>query len=309
MSDFTKLGSAGSWSAKATPALVVDANGNVWVAAMKKDGRLFARYFDGVWRSWREVAPGVTWSTDAGISMDARNNGAVTLVGVSSTGTLYHATGNRSGSSSAWTGVVRHGVADSWSTTSPPAIAVSGSKIQIGVIKANGDAYTQLYDGGWKPFRPHGTWSWAPDTGMSLTSRADGNVSMALVTAEGTLMHRTGLGHIWTGFTQHGIADSWSTQSTPNMVVDGESRLWITHVKAGGGLYTSYYDNGWQPFTKHGTSDEPWSVHGGVSIAARSNGQVTLFGASADGDLYHFTGGPGGWTGLTQHGVAESWAG
>lgn len=304
-SSYTQLGAAGSWTTDGSPALTVDNAGRVWVAITKASGTTYVRFHEnGIWNSWEQVGGTNAWSSEAGLALVPRPNGTVMLAGVSSGGTLWHSTGSPNG----FANVYQHGAANSWSTTGPPALAVDNAgRLWIAAVKQNGNLYTRYFDGSWSSFGRRGAPGvWAPDAGVSMTARSNGNVSFVAVDSVGSLFHATGNPTNWTGVVQHGVTGSWSTTATPE-ILQGDGELWIGAVKQNGTMYLRRHDGSSWLFSKQGINNF-WSSDAGLSLINRSNGQVTLFSVTANGTLYNITGNVGSWTGLSRHGVPSSWA-
>ncbi len=198
------------WSVTATPGLAVDTGGNLWLGGVKQNGYAYTRYHNGTsWSSFTQHGNPGHWAPDVGMVMEPRTDGNMSFAVVSSGGTLYHRTGN----TSSWVGFYQHGVSNSWSTTASPDLLAFGNEFWISAVKQNGTLYTRAYaNGGWNPFVKHGVNNqWSSDSGVTLTDRSNGQVSMFSVTESGTLYHVTGddTGS-WTGLYQHGVSNSWA---------------------------------------------------------------------------------------------------
>ena len=207
----TRLGKTDAWSPKAAPAITVDAEDRVRVAAVARDGRLQVAYTDasdGTWSSPRTL--GEDFATGASPSIVTTGNDWVRVIAVTAEGDLteFHSSGRT------WSKAERLGDAGTYSAYASPAVHtdLAGRTWVAAVTRTgslmwattgfSGETFTQMAFADLE--------SWEPFTSPRLTGDAKGRTWLIATTA---------LGKVTARHTTNGVG-AWSKakQVTPKRV-------------------------------------------------------------------------------------------
>jgi hypothetical protein len=281
----TKVSHNTGWSPNSSPAIIMDTSDNVWLAAVKTNGNLYAKYLSGSWQAAVLVDSNV--SINAGVDMTQRSNGNVSLAYVRQDEYMKYANGNTSG----WT-VGGAQFSSGWSTSSTPAIAerTTGSLIMSGV-RTNGHLY--LWTVGNPSVKHLDDYAgFSTDGGVDLVARSNGHMTLVAIDDGGDFWHRTF--NMTTNNTSsgaiHGIGN-WSLNHRPSVALDSDDHLWIAAIKSNGDAYAYESTSSWSSALSLGSSFEE---NAGLSLAPRSAGSVSVASASDSSVVQHQT-----WNGST----------
>ena len=167
----------------ANVGVAVSAEDDLWLAAVRDDGRLFTRQnAGGSWRGF-ELHGSPTWAPDAAPSIST-GGGDVIYAAVKDDGRLFS---RAHPASSDWQRFVQHG-RDSW-TGGEIVMNANGDSALIGV-KEFGALYTRLHQGAWGSWTEHGLRNWSAGARPAV-SLSETNARLLAVKTAGNLYTRT----------------------------------------------------------------------------------------------------------------------
>jgi hypothetical protein len=182
------------------------------------------------------------------------------------------------------------------------AVAEDGSVWLVGV-KEDGHAFARRYSGGWGGWTELGSGAWSTVAPPSVTPRADGGITVAMVKANGTLYTRNWTPREgWSAFSVQG-SGSWAMADIAT-AEDGD--LWLLAVKRDGRAYIrrGVPGSGWNAFSSQGggfDADVP------PAITHRPGNGITWAMVSSAGSLYTRNWSSGAWSTMMLHG-SGNWA-
>jgi surface antigen len=272
------LGARGAWSTLAAPTTTVDDDGQVWLAAVTRDGRIRTSHstLRGGWTRLEtldrtDAAP----TSSPALVPDGRRG--VRLLSVTADGDLVQVRRTQQG----WARPLRMGAPGSWSTHSAVTTAVdSDGRTWLAAVTTDGRLLLRSTtpDGkGWHKFRTVGGASWSQTSSPALDSARDG-LWLHAVTDRGALhVFRVRAGG--TDISAHRVfSGSWSPYSSPAVAVDEQDRTWLAAVTMDGRVLVRHRTReGWTPLRDLGRADELTSP----ALDPRSNGRVLLSATTA----------------------------
>jgi surface antigen len=267
------LGVRGAWSTLAAPTTTVDDDGQVWLAAVTRDGRIRTSHstLRGGWTRLQTVdridaAP----TSSPALVPDGRRG--VRVLTVTTGGDLVQVRRTQQG----WGRPLRMGAPGSWSTHSAVTTAVdSDGRTWLAAVTTDGRLLlrsTTPTGKGWHKFLTVGGTSWSQTSSPALDSARDG-LWLHAVTDRGELhVFRIRPGD--TDISAHRVfAGAWSPYSSPAVAVDEQDRTWLAAVTMDGRVLVRHRTHeGWTPLRELGRADELTSP----ALDPRSNGRVLL---------------------------------
>ena len=273
-----RLGSEGTWTSDAAPAVTTDATGRTWVAAVSSTGTLFTAHTIGESRWSRPRPLGSGWSTTSSPALAADASGRLHLLAVTADGTLAE----RVTTDLRWRRGARMGVPGTWAThTSPVVTTTPHGRLWLAAVTRHGTLETrhQIPSGRWGRFDTLGH-DWSISSTPALAGTDNGRLWLAAVTSRGELSLRstTGTGD-WRAVASDD--DRWSPYSSPALAADSAGRMWLAAEHLDGRVVvraTRPHTTQWQPGTALGFAAETASTAvaplavGGVRVGALTSG-------------------------------------
>jgi uncharacterized protein YkwD len=196
----------GAWSgatvhgARGWASVDVDiaADGDIWFAGIKHDGRLYLRKHLGAgWSGFAQMgAP--TWSAKAPPSVAARSNGVI-FAAVKQDGRLY----TREQKNNTWARWVRQGIS-SWS--SADIDMTENGHVWLAAVKNWGRLYTheRTPSGTWRAWGTQGASTWSTNASPSISVANSSAPVFVAVKANGILYQRAGSASGWSPWMRLG---------------------------------------------------------------------------------------------------------
>src|SRR5262245_14578786 len=269
----------GAWSHTASPSVVTDLSGRVWVDGVTSDGRVLAGHVSSATGRLvvRTVATGSAVTASPVLAMDA--GGGVRLFNVTASGTLLerHTLGPRADD---WSRPHRLGRPGSWSTQAAPAVAVDPrGRTYLAAVTRGGGLQSQhtVGHGRWSGFHPVDDRTWSVTSTPALVAADDGKVWLATVDDRGglTVRHTDARGGRWPAGTS--LVGPWSPYASPALAVDRRGRTWLSAVGEDGQVVVRSAKAGsptWRP--ARGLPPVPPSLTVSPTLAAAPDGGVLL---------------------------------
>jgi surface antigen len=270
----------GAWSPHASPSVVTDLNGRVWVAGVTPDGRVLTAHVSpatGRLGPARLVATGSATTSSPVLTTEA--DGGVRLFTVTATGTLLerHTLGPRA---DRWSHPFRMGRPGSWSTQSAPAVATDPrGRIYLAAVTRGGGLQSQhtVGHGRWSGFHPVDDRTWSVTSSPALAAADDGKVWLATIDDRGglTVRHTDPQGGRWPAGTS--LVGPWSPYASPSLAVDRSGRTWLGAVGEDGQVVVRSAKAGtptWRP--ARGLPHVPPAVTSSPTLAATPDGGVLI---------------------------------
>ena len=272
------LGVHGVWSTLAAPTTAVDDDGQVWLAAVTRDGRIRTTHstLRGDWTPLRTVerVPAAPTSSPA-LVPDGRRG--VRLLTVTAGGDLVQVRRTANG----WGRPLRMGAPGSWSTHAAVTTALDiKNRTWLAAVTTDGRLllrHTAPRGTGWHAFVTVGDGSWSRTSSPALDTGRYG-LWLHAVTSRGELhLFRVRPGD--TEISLHRVfSGSWSPYSSPAVAVDEQDRTWFAGVTMDGQVLVRHRTRaGWTPLRQLGRADTLTSP----ALAPRSNGRVLLSATTA----------------------------
>ncbi|MEX1140721.1 MAG: hypothetical protein WEB79_00205, partial [Thermoleophilaceae bacterium] len=161
--EFVRMGQAGSWAPGEEPDIAAGPSGQLVLAVVKKDGRLFTRTgaIGSGWSDFHQQGSG-GWAT---ASITVGSDGRYRLLATKKSGDLYYRIGTPGYE------FVRMGQAGSWAPGEEPDIAAGPSgQLVLAVVKKDGRLFTRTgaIGSGWNDFHQQGqTGGWSTTSASS----------------------------------------------------------------------------------------------------------------------------------------------
>lgn len=198
------------------------------------------------------------------------NNGDIWMAGINIDGELYSQ--KYTASTGIWASPTLH--SSGWAPNSSPAITMDANgKVWLAAVKSAGTLYARYFDTGWNSWVQVDT-GVSPNAGLNLVARRNGNtnVSMAYVKSNGNVYHATGNTSNWV--TGVHFSGSWSTTSTPGIIVDETDKLWMAAIKNYGHLYVWKVTSSGDDLHDYDVTDI--STNSGIDMVARPNNVFSM---------------------------------
>jgi surface antigen len=235
----TRVGAAGSWSADASPSILTDGQGRVWLAGVSTTGTVRTTHTSARSAAFSRPRRALAGSTTSSPALALDGQGGVRVLAVTGLGTLdeRHTVSARS---DRWSPTHRLGLRGSWSTHAAPATATDvRGRLWVAAVSRHGHLLTQhtSHDGHrWSGFRAVDRHVWSITSTPALADGPDGRLWLASVGGRGRLvLRRTGpSSDRWQ--TGERLAGVWSPYSSPALSTDRSGRTWLAAVGTDGEL-------------------------------------------------------------------------
>jgi hypothetical protein len=234
----------------------------------------------------------------SGAQMATESDGTLWMSAIDEDGTLY----TREGApGSGWQPRLQQGAPESW--VSADLAVDSSDHVWLVAVKDDGRAFARRYNRGWESWVEMGLGAWSTEAPPSITRRADGGITLALVKASGLLYTRNWTpASGWGSFVTQGVGD-WAMA---DVATAGNGDLWLIAVKDDGRAYVrrGVVGAGWNAFSYQGggfQTDAP------PAITPRDGSGITWAMVTSGGTLYTRNWISGTWSAKSVHG-SGGWA-
>ena len=276
------LGVHGAWSTLAAPTTTVDDDGQVWLAAVTRDGRIRTSHstLRGGWTRLQTVEH-VDAAPTSSPALVADGRRGVRLLSVTAGGDLVQVRRTQD----RWGRVLHMGAPGSWSTHAAVTTATDiKGRTWLAAVTADGRLMLRSTtpDGkAWHKLITVGTGSWSRTSSPALDTGQDG-MWLHAVTDRGQLhLFRVRPGE--TTISAHRVfSGSWSPYSSPAVAVDEQHRTWLAAVSMDGRVLVRHRTReGWTPLRQLGRADALTSP----ALDPRSNGRVLVSAITSGHDV------------------------
>jgi surface antigen len=273
------LGARGVWSTLAAPTTTVDDDGQVWLAAVGRDGRIRTSHstLRGGWTRLQTLdRTNAAPTSSPALVADGRRG--VRLLTVTAAGDLVQVRRNQQG----WGRPLRMGAPGSWSTHTAVSAAVDGQgRTWLAGVATDGRLLlrsTTPSGDAWHKFVTVPGSSWSLTSTPALNAGHDGGLWLHAVTERGQL-HLFRIRPDDSDVSSDRIVPgAWSPYSSPAVALDEQHRTWLAAVSMDGQVLVRHRTReGWTPLRDLGRADHLSSA----SLAPRSDGRVFLTASSA----------------------------